>query len=153
MEPTQLLTSFIALIAVYIAYQQWETNRQKLRLDLYQKRFAVYENVLAFYHILYAGDHVTDKERFAIENNFIKSCRESQFLFCDKDGIFQLLNAMSSKTPILKNVTATSRAYRGDPEGMIKVLEDHSAAMTFVENAIPELEKKLAKYLNFHKAH
>lgn len=152
MESTQLLASFIALIAVYIAYQQWQTNRQKLRLDLYQKRFAVYENVLAFYHILYAGDHVTDKERIAIENNFLKSCRESQFLFCDKDGVFQLLSEMNSRTSILKNVTATSKAYRGDPEGVTKVLHDHSAAIKFIDDAIPQLEKKLAKYLNFHKA-
>jgi hypothetical protein len=32
------LTLIIAIVAVYIALQQWKTNRQKLTLDLYDRR-------------------------------------------------------------------------------------------------------------------
>jgi hypothetical protein len=37
-----LLTPLIALIVAYIAWQQLKTNRDKVRLALYEKRFAVY---------------------------------------------------------------------------------------------------------------
>ena len=30
-----LLTPVIAIVATYIAYQQWKTNRQKLNLERY----------------------------------------------------------------------------------------------------------------------
>ena len=39
------LTPVIAIIAVFIAYQQWKTNQQKLNLDLYDRRLKVYEEV------------------------------------------------------------------------------------------------------------
>src|SRR5690242_8582931 len=38
-----LLTPLIALIAVYIAYQQYKVNQRKLNLDLYEKRFRIYK--------------------------------------------------------------------------------------------------------------
>ena len=43
-----LLTPVIAAIAVYIAYQQWQTNHRKLELDLYGGRLRVYQAVTRF---------------------------------------------------------------------------------------------------------
>ena len=40
-----LLTPVIATIAVGIAYQQWKTNRAKLRLDLFERRMAIFREV------------------------------------------------------------------------------------------------------------
>lgn len=40
-----LLTPLIAMVAVYIAWQQWQTNRQKLILDRYDRRLRIYEEV------------------------------------------------------------------------------------------------------------
>ena len=40
-----LLTPVIAVVATYIAYQQWQTNRQKLNLERYDRRLHVYEEV------------------------------------------------------------------------------------------------------------
>jgi len=37
------LTPSVALIAVYIGWQQWRTARDKLNLDLFAKRLAIYE--------------------------------------------------------------------------------------------------------------
>jgi hypothetical protein len=42
----------IAAIALWVASRQSKTSREKLRLDLYDKRFAVYERTLAFYSAL-----------------------------------------------------------------------------------------------------
>lgn len=43
-----LLTPLIAIIAVYIAYQQWRTNRRKLEFQLYESRLRVYQAVAQF---------------------------------------------------------------------------------------------------------
>jgi hypothetical protein len=40
-----LLTPLIAIIATYIAWQQWQTNKSKLVLDRYDRRLEVYEEV------------------------------------------------------------------------------------------------------------
>ena len=43
-----LLTPVIAAIAVYVAYQQWQTNRRRLQLDLYDRRLRIYQAVSQF---------------------------------------------------------------------------------------------------------
>lgn len=43
-----LLTPVIAFFAVYVAASQWNTARNKLRLDLFEKRYAVYEAAQRF---------------------------------------------------------------------------------------------------------
>ena len=40
-----LLSVVIGAVAVYIAWQQWKTARQKLRLDLFDRRYAFYESL------------------------------------------------------------------------------------------------------------
>lgn len=40
-----LLTPVIAMVATYIAWQQWKTNQQKLNLERYDRRLRVYEEV------------------------------------------------------------------------------------------------------------
>lgn len=40
---SSLLTPTIAVAAIYIAWQQWATNRNKLKLELFERRYAFYE--------------------------------------------------------------------------------------------------------------
>lgn len=40
----------------YIAWAQYKTNKNKLRLDLYNRRFAVYDKTLAYYQAYYSRD-------------------------------------------------------------------------------------------------
>ena len=44
-----LLTPTIAVIATYVAYQQWRVNKTRLDLDLYDRRLTIYKAVDAFY--------------------------------------------------------------------------------------------------------
>ena len=45
---TALLTPTIAGFGIYIAIQQWLTARRKLKFDLFDRRFAVYDAVRCF---------------------------------------------------------------------------------------------------------
>jgi endonuclease V-like protein UPF0215 family len=40
-----LLTPVIAIVATYIAWQQWKTNALKLHLDRYDRRLKIYQEV------------------------------------------------------------------------------------------------------------
>lgn len=42
-----LLTPVTAGIATYIAWQQWNTNKLKVRLDRYDRRLKIYEETRA----------------------------------------------------------------------------------------------------------
>jgi hypothetical protein len=72
-----LLTPLIAVITVYIAWQQWKTNERKLRFDQYDRRLRVYEQVIAFLRL------VTRNFRPQIEDliKFSAATAEADFLF------------------------------------------------------------------------
>jgi hypothetical protein len=62
-----LITALIGLIAVYIAYQQWKTNRanqetnsKRLKMELYEKRFAIYDSARTFLRDTVVTSSVTD---------------------------------------------------------------------------------------------
>lgn len=40
----------IAIITVYIAYQQYHINKQKLKLDLYEKRYRIFKETKKLLH-------------------------------------------------------------------------------------------------------
>ena len=63
-----LLTPFIALIAVYIAFQQWKTNRanqetdaKRLKLEQYDKRFAIYDTARTFLKEIVVSSLISDE--------------------------------------------------------------------------------------------
>ena len=43
-----MLTPLIAVIATWIAYQQYHTNRLKLKFDMYEKRLKIYQALMDF---------------------------------------------------------------------------------------------------------
>jgi hypothetical protein len=144
------LTLFTTTIVVYIAWQQWRTNREKLRLDLYQKRFSVYESTLEYYQLVIVHSEISSEEKDKIERDFIKACRESKFLFSYKDGIFNLLNEIRKQAYFLANYKTPPA--NDDSEIFIQSAQRNFDANKFLhEDSLPKLEEKLAKYLNFHR--
>jgi hypothetical protein len=72
-----LLTPVIGAIAVYIAWQQWNTNRQKLNLDRYDRRLRIYEEVRKILSIV-------ARDAYASTDDLLKfrtSVSEADFLF------------------------------------------------------------------------
>ncbi len=74
---TALLVPTIALFGAFIAYQQWRTAREKLKLDLFDKRFAVYDTARNFIGNIVTQGKVTDEQFFVFLNGTI----EAKWLF------------------------------------------------------------------------
>lgn len=45
-------TTVIGLIVAFIAYQQWRTNHQKVILDMFDRRYKIYENTKEFIRLV-----------------------------------------------------------------------------------------------------
>ncbi|MEW6659654.1 MAG: hypothetical protein AB1424_13425 [Thermodesulfobacteriota bacterium] len=72
-----LLTSTIAIVATYIAWQQWKTNQLKLKLERYDRRVHVYEEVKRILSFIVgnAGASIDELIRFRT------AVSEADFLF------------------------------------------------------------------------
>jgi hypothetical protein len=71
-----LLTPVIAVTAVYIAYQQLQANAQKLKLDLFDRRFSVFDETRKVLGRMYTSG-VKDEDLL----KFLSGVVEARFLF------------------------------------------------------------------------
>lgn len=63
---TQVVSAFlvpiIAVFGIYIAYRQWRTAQNRLKMDLFDKRFSVYDAARKFLASVFVSGKVTDEE-------------------------------------------------------------------------------------------
>ena len=82
---TGLVTTTIAVLVYIITRRQATTAKEKLRLDLYEKRFAIYMRTLDFFDALVSWKD-TEEQKTLIAP-FYRSYREARFLFPDSSGV------------------------------------------------------------------
>ncbi|MCP1573954.1 hypothetical protein J2S30_002333 [Herbaspirillum rubrisubalbicans] len=74
---TALLTPLIAVLGVCIATQQWRTAQSKLKFDLFEKRFSVYDAARNLIGSIMSSGKAKDEELF----KFLAGTREAKWLF------------------------------------------------------------------------
>jgi hypothetical protein len=72
-----LLTPTIATVGAYIAWQQWRLNEQKLRLDLYDRRLKIYQEIRKYISLIVRQGTTSTEELLT----FYSSVSEAVFLF------------------------------------------------------------------------
>ncbi len=138
-----VLTMLIAASVALIAFYQWKTNREKLRLDLYQRRFEIYLRVLDFHMALWQQDeHKLD----LLHVPFMKAFCDSKFLFPKKSGIYDFLDEYNLRT-------SRVRVYRSEIPPRSDLTPEERAQLTkdeiWIKDCIGVLDVKLGTYLNF----
>ena len=74
---TAMMTPVVACFGVWIAYQQWITARDKLRLDLYERRMEVYAAARAALSAVFARNDLTPAE----ESTYLRGVAGAQWLY------------------------------------------------------------------------
>lgn len=118
---------FISLAVACIALSQLKTNDLKLKLDLYNRRFDIYQKTLKYY---LNNIHINKRSESEILNSnydFTMAYRESTFLFERKSGVHDNLTAIKD------------------------LIANKSTDVRQLENAMLALEQSLLPSLNFRK--
>jgi len=109
-----LLTPTIAILGIYIAYQQYKTNNQRLRYETYERRLHIYRTIQSFLsEVLREG---TTNYNNALK--FLSDTSEAYFLFDNSvqekiDFIYKNSIEMAS----LNNQLYSQDGSRGLPSG------------------------------------
>ncbi len=74
-----LLTPTVAVLGSFIAYQQWRLAQNKLKLDLFDRRFSVYEAARTLLSSIMKSGKAKDEE----VSKFMVSTREAKWLLND----------------------------------------------------------------------
>jgi hypothetical protein len=140
-----LLTPVIAIVATYVAWQQWKTNRYKLNLDRYDRRMRVYQEVVRFISIGIRDDNYDDDELL----NFRPKVSEADFLFGEE--VSKYIAELHQRAC---NLSRWSKEYRYDsqlkPEGYNhqKVVDEMHKEIVWISSQHEPARNIFKKYLN-----
>lgn len=136
------LAPLIAIIAVYIAYQQFQTNRSRLRHDLYEKRIKIYRKIYEHLGSVVAFGDV-QRERII---DFYSETSDSHFLFDNEisdyvELIYQKSNELNRGMKYIKG------EYKCSEEERQKAVDKDAQLMLWFSNQFEVTKKKFTKYL------
>jgi hypothetical protein len=132
----------IAVIVAYIALMQYKTNRDRLRLELYEKRFSVYEGLKDLLNKITISFVVTDEDlrEFMIKTN------EAEFLF--EEDIVQYLKEIHDKGIKLYSYNCQTHKSKPPPP-FPKTPEEIVEISNWLQEQLKESKHKFSKYMKF----
>jgi hypothetical protein len=136
-----LLTPTIAILGAYIAWQQWRTNRNKLKLDLFDKRFQVFENIKKFIASILTSGRVEDGTEF----QFLRDTKSVRFLFQDDATILNLIDEIYKKAIKLHTLERTERGSSG--QTLENNLNKQNEIKEWYQNQLHTIDEIFKKYL------
>lgn len=135
-----LLTPVIAILALYVAWQQWETNRYKFRLDYFNRRFPIYEAAMRLAGTIAANGTVTDEEL----RTFSVKTRETKFFF--NDGIERYCRKLHDEARAVMAGTEKLKAALSEQERQ-KSQELRLQRVGWFNEQVNEIPRKFGKFL------
>lgn len=131
------LTPVIALLAVYIAWQQHKTNKDQLRLALFERRLKVFDSTGELIATVLRQGKIANDELM----NFLYDTRENEFLFGpDIAAYLHELYGKASDVYSLEEAT--------DEESKKQRIE----ALNWFSGQGDEAKKRFGVYMAFKKA-
>ena len=132
----------IAGIVAYIAYMQFKTNRDRLRLELYEKRFSIYKGLNTIIR-----SYIRDLD-ISIDalKEFRAKTHEAAFLF--DDDIVQYLEEVYNNARKLNSLNYKNKKNLPDPEGG-KIVKEIQETGNWLERQLIDSKHKFSKYLKF----
>ncbi len=85
-----LLVPVITISIAYIAYQQYRIEKQRVRMELYEKRYRIYKRIMEFIRLCIEGG-ITG---FTEASSFYSDVIEGKFLF--NDDVQDLIETLHS---------------------------------------------------------
>jgi hypothetical protein len=140
------LTLVIAIITVYIARQQWKANRQKLTLDLYERRLKVFEAVRDILGMMYTT--VSDDGKLY---TLLSQTRGAGFIFGAE--IQEYIESVWRHATNLSDTNKHLRAIldSAPPEVRKRLADIESEEVKWATAETRVVEQKFKKYLDLSK--
>jgi hypothetical protein len=134
------LTPTVATIAVYIAYKQYRIEKERLKLDLFEKRYAVFTASREFIvevntYCLFYPDDPNYKKSLHVIRNFSNKTQDTSFLFDSE--IVEYVDLLRRKGSELIKLNAFIHRAKTDPEREKKIEEEKAIVDWFIPMGKP----------------
>lgn len=137
-----LLTPTIAIFGASIAYRQWRTAQNKLKLDLFERRLFVYEAARDYLGSIYTSGKTSPEAEF----KFLSGTRGAKWLF--DDTVVQYLDKVLWHK--ICDLSCIQAELDGMPAGEERVRKIHAGAeiKKWMAEQMGVLDEKFSPYLS-----
>jgi hypothetical protein len=148
---TLALLAFAGAIS-FLSYRiaRWQGNiaNERLRLDLYNRRFEIFTSIFDMYAALISWTGTP--EQIAVRAKFFRGYHESGFLFRQSSGIEDLLKGLNDDANKVIAFKENPNLYKYDHQIYLqKFQEINDIQTTGFENGLLRLKAAMAEYLYF----
>ena len=135
-----LLTPTIAIAVGIISYRQWRTAQNKLKLDLFEKRIAIFDEAMAFIFESHGPEGASEE----VMSRFITTSSRASWIL--NDDIAQILRSeLYEKAIQIKVIAADLRA--AEPPNKSAKTAELFKAQAEIREFSTELIKKFSPFL------
>lgn len=137
-----LLVPTVALLGLLIAYRQWRTAQNKLKLELFERRLAIYNAATAFISSVMTSGKATDDQL----RNLILGTKEAKWILSPNIAKY-LDEELYSKGVDLQCLSAELEGVPVSEERSTNVHEQKNIKL-WLSDQYRILDEKFAKYLS-----
>jgi hypothetical protein len=137
---TAVTTAVVAVLVAIITWGQWVTNRARLRHELFERRYAVYEQITGFIADILISGTVPAGE----PEGFSRRTKTAYFVFaCDND-VKVLVRQIYEKAVELHALEATLESLKGGER--TKNVEAQRTVKDWLQTTLGSMEGRFEKY-------
>lgn len=138
------IATLVAIIVASTGYQQHLLAREKLKFDLFEKRFSIYKGVQRFLSVILSNATYSMDDLF----EFRRSTQDGTFLF--RKDIPAYISEIDSKALKFKS---TAEQLKDIPKGdkRNELVQANMQLLTELTDELPRLKEVFAPYLRFDK--
>lgn len=138
---TAITTAAVAILVAVITWRQWATNRARLRHELFDRRYAVYEKIAGFIAEILTSGSVPQGE----PEGFSRRTKTAYFVFAYDNDVKNLITEICRKAAELHALEATLENLTGDKRK--RNVDAQQAVKDWFQQTLGSLETKFEKYL------
>jgi len=137
-----LLTPVVVVVTTYIAIQQYRTNKLKIRLELFEKRYAVYEGAKEFVSIAVRDGNLANEAFFKLNDR----TQDAFFLFDNRvDEYIDTLREKGARLRYLRDQLADQSLPIGEERS--KISAESAELGIWFSNQFLDAKRVFRKYL------
>ena len=138
-----LLTPFLACIGTYIAWQQYKGNKLKLRHDLYERRFKVYQGLTDLLGFIGREADVHQEQLWAFKKDTADSC----FLFGKEVPVYLKVIFDNAVELRKQNILIKGERSQNETE-RIELIQKNADLLIWFGDQFEVSERKFMPYLS-----
>jgi len=134
------LTVFTGILVALVAWREWFTNKQRLRNELFDRRYAVYEEITGFMANVVVHGSVEPGGEF----EFLRKTKKAYFVFGCQCWVKYLLDDIYKKAVKLHELQATLEGLQSDARS--NNLREQTEIKTWFSQELQGMDDKFEQF-------